>query len=502
MKIILAVSLKRDLTGPERLRIFFERAGGGLIKLGQILALRQDFISPLYASELLKLLSRVPETPFVEMHKVFIREMGETVGKFFSEFNDEPIASASIGQVYSARLKDGSKVAVKIQRPGAKKVFESDFLIISFFAGIIDFFRLFTSVTAVEVAADFINWTRRELDFRNEAKNASAFYEYGKGSPDTVIPAQYQELTTPMVLIQEFIEGGVLVEDIILGKVGKDELLKRNINMELIAQYLIKDAMRQYFIDGFFHADSHPANLALLPDSKLVFFDFGIVGEAKETRLLLLKFIYGVAMRDIDYMSRHLMEFGRKIFEDEIGFYIQGADMERRKTVARVFDAIENIILQDFKKEVESIMKPWLEALDSRDSSFLDKSSAVVFFKLIRKAEKYGVHFPREIILFFRGLAIDDMVSLQMSPDFHIIKAINLFFKEYPLERVEELINGETNRKEIDRKIVSITDDWEEFVEISAAHKEKILAAKERVMELIAYYAEKYPEIMSLIKNL
>ena len=149
-------------------------------------------------------------------------------------------------------------------------------------------------------------------------------------------------------------------------------------------------------------------------------------------------------------------------------------------------------------------MNPWIEAAANKKAALLDKSSAMVFFKLIRKAEKYGVHFPKEIILFFRGLAIDDMVALQLSPDFNIIEAINSFFEEYPLEEVEELIKNETDarRKEIDEKIASVTDDWEEFVEISAAHKEKMLAARERVMELVAYYAEKYPEVMSLIKNL
>lgn len=501
MKIILAVSLKRDLTGPERLRVFFERAGGGLIKLGQILALRQDFISPLYASELLKLLSRVPETPFIEMHKVFIRETGEPVGKFFAEFNATPVASASIAQVYKARLKDRTMVAVKIQRPGTREVFEADFLIISFFAGLIDFFRLFTSITAAEVAADFISWTRRELDFRCESKNAVAFFEYGRGSNQTVIPVQYPEMTTSKVLIQEFIENGILVEDVILGKIQKDELLKKNIDLRFMSHYLIKDAMRQYFIDGFFHADSHPANLILLPDNKLAFIDFGIVGEAKETRLLLLKFIYGVAAKDIDYMSRYLMEFGRKAFEGEIELYLR-ANIMKRGAISRVFDKIRDIILEDFKKEVEGLMNPWIKAVASKEAAFLDKSSAMVFFKLIRKAEKYGVHFPQEIILFFRGLAIDDMVALQMSPDFNIIEAIYSFFKEYPMETVEELIKNETNRKELGEKIASVTDDWEEFVEISAAHKEKMLAARERVMELVAYYAEKYPEIMSLIKNL
>ncbi|MEK9184044.1 MAG: AarF/UbiB family protein, partial [Patescibacteria group bacterium] len=370
-KITLVVSLKRGLTGPQRLRTFFERAGGGFIKFGQILALRQDFIPPSYANELLKLLSAAPEIPFIEMHKVFIKEMGEPVGKFFAEFDATPVASASMAQVYEAQLPaeaGGSKVAVKIQRPGIKEVFEADFLIISFFAGLIDFFRFFTVITAAEVASDFIGWTRRELDFRHESRNAMAFYEYSRGSDQTIIPIQYPEMTTSKVLVQEFIENGVLVEDIILGKIQKDELLKKNIDLELASRYLIKEGMKQYFVDGFFHADPHPANLMLLPGNKLAFLDFGIVGESKETRLILLKFVYGAAIRDIEYMSRHLMEFGRKVFEGEIEIYLQ-TDITKHGAVSRVFDKIKDIILEDFKKEVEAIMKPWFEALDNKNSS-------------------------------------------------------------------------------------------------------------------------------------
>jgi ubiquinone biosynthesis protein len=500
--IIFSVFFNFKLSNPQRMRIFFERAGGAFIKLGQILALRQDFLPFSYISEFLKLLSRVPKANFIQMHDVFVKEIGEPVGKFFSEFNEEPVASGSIAQVYFARLGDGSKVAVKIQRPGVQETFEADFLLICFFAGIFDFFRIFSSIRATEVASEFISWTRRELDFTYEARNADALYEHSKKHPQTIIPKQYLELTTPRVLIQEFIEGGVLAEDILFKKIGKEKLPEKNINLDELANYLIKDEMRQYFIDGFFHADPHPANLIFLPGNKLAYLDFGIIGYAGENRFKFLQSLYGTAKKDIDLISQSLFEFGQKYFSEEIDFFLH-RDFKSRRLASQIFEKIKELILNDFKNDIKENMNSWFEAVSNLQSSLYEKSSSHVFFRNIKSAEKYNIHFPRELILFFRTLSILDMLALQMSPDFDMIKALNLFFDEYPLEELEKLIKEGFHEKEAGEKIISLTDiDWEFFKEISAMEKEKMALAKERMMEMVFYYAEKYEEIRSLLKKL
>ena len=123
-----------------------------------------------------------------------MEEIGETVGNFFASFDEEPIGSASIAQVYKARLPDGqAEVAVKIRRPGIEKVFEADFFDNLFLASVIDLFNLTSSLNVKEVVGDFIRWTKRELDFRHESNNAVAFLKYSQGTPATVIPKQYQE---------------------------------------------------------------------------------------------------------------------------------------------------------------------------------------------------------------------------------------------------------------------------------------------------------------------
>lgn len=508
LKTVFKVWLKLKLTRPQRLKLFFEESGGAFVKLGQILALRRDFLPAEYTLELLNLLNKLPVAPFSEMHKVFVEEMGQPVGNFFASFDDEPIGSASIAQVYKAILKNGDEVAVKIQRPGIEKVFEADFLVISFLASIIDLFNLFSALSVKEVAGDFIRWTKRELDFRYESNNGAAFLEYSQRTPATIIPKQYQEYTSAKVLIQEFISDGVSVLDIVLGKYSRGQLIEKGINPERMASYLIKDAMRQYFIDGFFHADPHPANLILLPgdenssDGKLCYLDFGIVGEAeKENRLILLKFVHSISIKDIEMTAKYLLEYGKKNLRREISSYFR-VEPKKQKVVDEIMEKIEEIIISYFKKEVQEIVEPWFDATKDNKADLKNRSSAMAFLKLVKKAEKYGVHFPLDIILFFRGLVIDDMVALQMSPQFDIMEAMQSFFAEHSVEEIEETVKSQTNWKEIDEKIISINDDWESFIESSMAHKEKVAVMRERMLEMVFYYAERYPEVRELIRKL
>jgi predicted unusual protein kinase regulating ubiquinone biosynthesis (AarF/ABC1/UbiB family) len=494
---------KRDLTGPEKLRTFFEETGGAFVKFGQILALRQDFIPLCYTVELLKLLNTIPEVPFAEMQRIFSEDMGWTIGDFFAEFDAQSIASGTVGQVYKARLKNGDLVAVKIRRPNIVRDFEGDFMIAFFLAAIMDFFKLFSAISAHAVVSDFVVWTRRELDFTYEAKNAEAIYDHSASHPRTIVPKQYLEHTTPRVLIQEFLEEGVPVDDIVFGKEDREFMVDNNIDVDELSLYLIADELRQYFVDGFFHADPHPANLVFMPNNNLAYLDFGIVGEAAPNRFLFLKFIYGVATKDIDYMSRHFFEFGQKILDEELEGYLK-IDVKMRRGARIFFNKVKELIHKDFKKDLTKIIEPWFEALEDPNSTLAERNSARVFFKMVRKVEAYGGHMPKEIALFFRALAILDMVSLQVSPKFDMIKALGAFFEKYPLDEMEELIN-EGKHDEATEKIIPIDQiaDWELFMEISTSEKEQIASARERIIDLIEYYVERYEdELRPLLKKI
>jgi predicted unusual protein kinase regulating ubiquinone biosynthesis (AarF/ABC1/UbiB family) len=314
--------------------------------------------------------------------------------------------------------------------------------------------------------------------------------------------------------VQEFIEGGYAVSRILSemleGKTDQEELLKQGVDVDGLAVYLIKDLMRQYFIDGFFHADPHPANLIFLPASafhpqglaeegnsdesgnKLVYLDFGIIGEAKEKRIHLLEFIYGISKKDLYLAARPTLEYGEKPFEADYS-----------PSFEKVFQRIKDLLAGELEKDLKGIVLPWYEALESKSSSLYSKSAAIVFFKIVKRAENYGARLPKEAILFFRTLSIVDMICLQISAEFNIIKAINAFFGDYGLEQVKELIRTREHKEVIEEKIEPLLEpDWEIFRERAVYEKEKQLMAQERMMELALSYADHYPEIRSLLKTI
>ena len=155
------------------MRKFFERMGGAFIKFGQMLALRQDVLPISYTEELLLLLSNVPAVPFPLIEEVFLAEKGNRPLEFFLSFNEIPVGSASIGQVYYAQLQVGGEiheVAVKIQRPHVEEIFETDFEIARMLGWLLGYPLL---------AKEFISWTRRELDYKHEALNANTLFVNG-----------------------------------------------------------------------------------------------------------------------------------------------------------------------------------------------------------------------------------------------------------------------------------------------------------------------------------
>jgi len=488
-----------SLEKPEvKFRIFFEKAGGGFIKLGQILALRHDILPARYTDELLKLLASVPAAPFAQMEKVFIDEIGQRPEAFFQTFDAVPIASASISQVYKATLKTGEEVVVKIQRPGIVEAFERDFILASFLAGLVGIFKITRAVNIYEAVDEFIAWTKRELDFRYEARNGAALYQHSARHPDTVIPKVYLNLCTERVLVMEYMRG-VARLDGVLSKLGKnpnfrqDILRDHRIDLSHMAYYFMIDGMRQYFIDGFFHADPHPANVFLLPDNRLGYFDFGIMGEVGRDRIDLLRIMYGLAHRDIDSVSRLFLAFSKRSLEPEIELFKRYRKIDHARYV-KVIDKIEEIIADNFCKELEDILLPWY------DKEAPKQSAAVLFSKLLLKAENYSVCLPRTATIFFRSLIIADMVALKLDPEFDMIQAFQMFFQKFPLERATEIIEEKTHEIELLPQIDPVTHfNFEQLLEYKSYERERLAIATERLANMVSYYAERYDEVRKLL---
>src|SRR3989338_5994908 len=199
---------KKEYSTEKRLRLTLEKLGPTFIKFGQVLSVRPDLVPKSYIKELENLQDKVPGFSYDLVKKQIKSEFGKDIGDLFSSFDKNPIASASISQVHRAVLKDGSKVAVKVQRPHAREIMEADIDIMFYVARLLEKhmpnIRKFSPVGIIE---EFSKWTGKELDFKREAFNAKRFAKNFANSKTVKIPAIYDNFTTDKILVMEFIDG-------------------------------------------------------------------------------------------------------------------------------------------------------------------------------------------------------------------------------------------------------------------------------------------------------
>ncbi|MBD3315546.1 MAG: AarF/ABC1/UbiB kinase family protein, partial [Chitinivibrionales bacterium] len=284
----------------ERVRMALEELGPTFVKFGQFMSNRPDLLP----SELIVELERLQDdaTPFSvkEARDIVEKEMGRPIESFMESFSEKPIASASIAQVHTGRLRDGSKVAVKIQRPRIKQTLSIDIDILRFLASLAERrderFRTFHVTQLVD---EFERVLTKELDFQVEATHMERFRGEFLRDKDVHVPEVYSQFTTRKVLVTEFING-IKVSDVeTLEKVGIDrkDLARRGADVVL----------RQVFEHGFFHADPHPGNILVLHNGEICFLDFGAVGIVPSSlRQHLSTILYGVVNRDSQKIVRTL----------------------------------------------------------------------------------------------------------------------------------------------------------------------------------------------------
>lgn len=287
-----------------RLRLALEELGPTFIKFGQILSTRHDLLPKEYITELEKLQDNVPPFEFSEAKKVIEREFEEKIEDIFRTFDQEQIAAASIGQVYSATLYQGEKVAVKVMRPGIETIIETDIAILLSMARFaekhIKESKFFNPVGFVD---EFSRIIRHEIDYTHEAQNAERFYLNFQGSDTVKIPRMYWEYSTKHVLCQEFSEGIRISNLQQLEAAGLD---KKKISTDLANAYL-----KMIFEDGFYHADPHPGNILVSPEGKIIFLDFGMAGHIDPgLRENLTNLIMAIQFDDIDFLIEALTDLG------------------------------------------------------------------------------------------------------------------------------------------------------------------------------------------------
>ncbi len=276
----------------ERLKLALEELGPTFVKLGQIMSIRQDLLPADLIEELKKLQDSVQPFPFSEVKTLIEAEFNDHLDHIYKEFDEEPLASASISQVHRARLFSCREVAVKVQRPDIEQVIDLDLDILKSMAHFIDRRTKYGELYDFSgMVADFETTIKAELDFTKEGENADVFLRNFSRDEGITVPKVRWIYTTKRVLTMEYFEG-IKISDL-------DALDQAGIDRRKIAGTLAASICNQILRDGFFHADPHPGNIQVLPDGTVVFLDLGMVGRLSEARKsAVTDFFIGVVFKD------------------------------------------------------------------------------------------------------------------------------------------------------------------------------------------------------------
>ncbi len=291
------------LEPPVQVRLAMEELGPTFVKLGQVLAGRADLFGPDWIAEFSRLHSQVPAVPLDALRAQLREDLGDEPEAVFARFDAEPLAAASIAQVYRAQLKDGSEVVVKVRRPGIREVVDADLRLLERLAAVAE-----TELPALQpyrprqLVRELARSLRREMDLAAECHSAERIATNLAPLPDVVIPRVYWDYTHERINVQEYIDG-----------VPGDELERvsaAGLDRALLARRGAQAVLKMIVEDGFFHADPHPGNVFYLPGNRLAFIDFGMVGRVSARRREeLLALLLGLVQREPQAVAEVLLDW-------------------------------------------------------------------------------------------------------------------------------------------------------------------------------------------------
>ncbi|SDA37618.1 ABC1 kinase family protein [Methanobrevibacter millerae] len=389
------------------LRYAMEELGPAFIKLGQLLATRPDMVGNEIADDLKLLRDNTPLTPFDEIREVIEGELGQPLEEIYSEFNEEPLGFASIGQVYKATLKEnGMDVAVKVQKPGIREVIEPDVKILIKVAGTVDkYVSKSRTYNLPAMAKEFERSIFKELNYLEEVKNIGKITKNFEDVEYIKIPEVYPQLCTSKVINMELIDGYELPD------LYDNEI--EGINNAEIAQYGCQSYLKQVLIDGFFHADPHPGNLFVTRDNRLCYIDFGMIGVVNDTfrsnfaQLVLLL---------LDGNSHHLIN---QLLYMNIITPEQNTD--------------------EFKEDIDDLLNSYLGVdMDQMDGIFDDLMNVMI---------RHNIILPREFVMIGRGIILIEEAGDKLDPHFNLTAELEKFAKDMIKSKFEpgNLVGGGFN---------------------------------------------------------
>ena len=372
-------------TVPEgvRLRRVLEAAGGVYVKLGQIAATRVDLLPPEVCDELALLQNRAAPEPVDRMEPVLDRELDGETSQMFESFEWEPLAAASIGQTYAARLRSGEPVVVKVQRPDIAEVMERDIAALSLVAEVAQERTSFgQSIRTGDVLDQFARSLRSELDFLREAAAMEEMATLVGPSGDVRVPSIYRDLCTRRLLVQERFEGMTVADAEKLGQWnGADR--------RQLADRLLRSMLDQVLKYGFFHADPHPGNVFVLSDGSLGLIDFGAVGRLDSIeQAAIVDMLVAIARRDIPLL---------------------------RESVERVADVSEHVAPERLERALARLLADHVRANGAVDPTIMQD--------LVSTISAFGVRLPGDLVLLSRALATLDGTLRVMCPGMSLVAA-------------------------------------------------------------------------------
>jgi ubiquinone biosynthesis protein len=387
---------EEPLTRPQRLRMALEELGPTYIKLGQVLSTRPDLIPVEFTDELSKLQDSVPPFPFADAEIIIQRELGAPSSDVFDHIDIEPAASASIGQVHRARLKNGEEAAVKIQRPGIRAVIEVDLEIMLHLATLaerhVEELALHKPVTIVE---EFARTLEKEIDFRIEADNIDRIAQGFLNDPTVYIPAVFREFSAAGILTTEYVEG------IKISKIG--ELDAAGYDRRLLCSRGADIVLKQVFHHGFFHADPHPGNIFALPGNVICLLDFGMVGVVdRQTREMFVELVDSVVRRNESRAAQVLLQLTSWEQQPDL------RQMERE--------------LSDFMGR--HLYRP-----------LKDIEVGKLLHDLLEIATRFRLRLPPDIFLMLKAISTVEAVGRMLDPEFDMIAKAAPFIEQVLMGR-------------------------------------------------------------------
>ncbi len=343
-----------NLNVNRRVRLAIQEMGPTFVKFGQIMSTRRELLSPELIEELKYLTDKVEPVAF-ERVKPTIEEYCGNIEETFVYLNERPFAAASLSQVHHGKLKDGTVVVLKVQRPGIKEQIETDLRILKAIAD-----RAEQTSSDLQIfnfpalVVDFARQILSELDFTKDGRNAELIAKNMKPFSKVRVPKIFWEYSGTRLLVMEYMKGV---------RIDKVDLIKKlGVDPKEIAQLGFKAYMKQIFEDGFFHGDPHPGNLLVNPQGELIFLDFGLIGVLRpEKRDLLLKMLVAIVEKDVDDLFEVFNAIGIRIrdqwvdaFKDDLYLAVMQSDGHAAGDGS---DALEGVVaaLRKYKLRVPMV---------------------------------------------------------------------------------------------------------------------------------------------------